>query len=266
VPPSDASSKKLLLHSHIFSLEEGISLARALTFAQKGDEGTLGKSRAFSLPASEREPLVAVSNEGGVNCDLLTLCVHGAGTHTESPRHVYGEGLPAYRAAPDDFILAQVFDCKRVPKSEAKDAYAGQSSDEDFMVERASFEELHAGVVAVIARVYDVLVDDFSQSNPAYFSDEAMRHLRAQGVRHFLTDLPSVDRENDGGKVSAHKSFFGSADAERTITELCDLRALSPGLYALSLQVPAFESDAAPSRPIVFRALDAASAQGEKDV
>jgi arylformamidase len=47
--------------------------------------------------------------------------------------------------------------------------------------------------------------------------------LRSIGVRHLLVDLPSVDREEDGGVLAAHHAFWdfpASLDtATRTISE-----------------------------------------------
>ena len=48
----------------------------------------------------------------------------------------------------------------------------------------------------------------YSHSNPAYIKAEAMLWLRKQGVQHFLIDLPSVDRELDGGNMLAHRAWW----------------------------------------------------------
>ena len=89
-----------------------------------------------------------------------------------------------------------------------------------------------------------------------------MRWIVAQGVDHLIVDLPSVDREEDGGELGAHRIFWDFAPGqttpppearpERTITEFaCIPKGLDPGLYLLNLQLPAFMLDAAPSRPLL---------------
>lgn len=42
----------------------------------------------------------------------------------------------------------------------------------------------------------------------SYFSQDAMCYINALEVKHLLVDLPSVDRENDGGRLAAHRIFW----------------------------------------------------------
>ena len=72
-----------------------------------------------------------------------------------------------------------------------------------------------------------------------------------------LCDIPSVDREDDGGKLLAHKAFFGVPESPRwdaTITELIYVdNSIEDGLYMLDIQIASFQSDASPSRPLLYR-------------
>jgi hypothetical protein len=76
------------------------------------------------------------------------------------------------------------------------------------------------------------------------------------GVQHLLIDLPSVDREEDGGALAAHHLFWNVPAApnfQKTITELIYVpNEISDGDYILNLQVSNFANDAAPSRPMLF--------------
>ena len=104
----------------------------------------------------------------------------------------------------------------------------------------------------------------WTNTNPPYLDESACRLLREWEVEHLLVDLPSVDRESDGGLMCAHKLFFGIASVEadeivepicsRTITELAFVsKKVSNGLYLLSLQMPAWKgTDAVPSRPLLI--------------
>jgi hypothetical protein len=69
-------------------------------------------------------------------------------------------------------------------------------------------------------------------------------------------DLPSVDRETDGGELVFHHAFWGipdNPDFERTITELIFVDdSISDGLYLLEMQLASFENDASPSRPVLY--------------
>ena len=85
--------------------------------------------------------------------------------------------------------------------------------------------------------------------------------LSAQG--HLLTNLPSVDREQCGGHTPNHRTLWGLGPASRdyssvkypgrTLTELIRTDfALDDGEYVLSLHIAPFDTDAAPSRPVLF--------------
>ena len=86
---------------------------------------------------------------------------------------------------------------------------------------------------------------------------------RERGIEHLVCDLPSVDRAQDGGRLLAHRAFWGVPDGATeaaaaarprcTITELAYVPDEAPdGLYLLDLQVAAFMLDAAPSRPLLY--------------
>ena len=87
------------------------------------------------------------------------------------------------------------------------------------------------------------------------------RYLHDSGVHHLLVDLPSVDRLFDEGKLNNHHHFWGferGADIPETalsksITEMVYIPdTLQDGSYLLNLQFAAFQSDAAPSRPLLY--------------
>ncbi|MGB7394119.1 MAG: cyclase family protein, partial [Pricia sp.] len=97
-------------------------------------------------------------------------------------------------------------------------------------------------------------------TNPPYLLEEAMLFLVEIGVEHLLVDLPSVDKENDGGELLAHKAFWdfdGPTRKQSTITELIYVPdGIEDGHYYLNLQVAAFENDASPSRPVLYKIQD----------
>ena len=98
---------------------------------------------------------------------------------------------------------------------------------------------------------------NYSNSNPPYLSVETIEHFNELGVQHLLIDLPSVDREMDGGKLAFHHAFWQvpiSPQYHKTITEFIYVDENVPdGSYLLNLQVAAFENDAAPSRPVIYK-------------
>jgi hypothetical protein len=74
--------------------------------------------------------------------------------------------------------------------------------------------------------------------------------------------LPSVDREEDQGKLLAHKAFWNVKNTQElnpdarlscTITELIFVPdAIQDGTYLLNLQIASFENDASPSKPVLY--------------
>jgi len=90
--------------------------------------------------------------------------------------------------------------------------------------------------------------------------EEAIQLLVKKGIKHLLVDLPSVDREEDGGELKAHKAFWNFNDKVRkdaTITELIYVpNKVKDGTYLLNLQIAPFENDATPSKPILYKILD----------
>ena len=79
------------------------------------------------------------------------------------------------------------------------------------------------------------------------------------GVKHLLIDLPSVDREQDGGRLISHRAFWNypkEIDLKRTITELIYVdNAINDDLYLLNLSLANIVNDASPSRPILYKFL-----------
>ncbi len=97
---------------------------------------------------------------------------------------------------------------------------------------------------------------NYSSTNPPYLQVEAIEVLNKSGVKHLLIDLPSVDKELDGGVLAFHHAFWGVPDnpkLDKTITEFIFVAdAIADGRYLLNLQVAPFENDAAPSRPVIY--------------
>jgi len=109
---------------------------------------------------------------------------------------------------------------------------------------------------------------NYSASTPGacpapYFLPDAMDWIVARGVSSLVVDLPSLDRAEDGGALAAHRIYWGLPFGERDpqlaargralVTELAYVPPAAPdGLYLLDLHVPAFATDAAPSRPVLY--------------
>jgi arylformamidase len=212
----------------------------------------------FYAPLVEYEPVrmgdfVGSTAEGGVvNFFNVKLNPHGNGTHTEcvghisKERYVIGACLKKYHFFAK---LISVYPQKM------------DNGDRVILPERIR-EQLEDGAAeALIIRTLpndaQKLRTHYSGANPAYFHPEAIAYMVECGIEHILTDLPSVDREEDGGKLAAHKAFWqypsDKVRTNATITELIYVPdQVQDGNYLLNIQTANFDLDASPSRIIIF--------------
>ena len=157
--------------------------------------------------------------------------------------------------------------------ADTNDRYLGRGEGTDWVVDRESLidaardlNELDALIVVIHFPEGPWSRGLYSGENAPYFTLEAMEWFdQVLGpTGHLLTNLPSVDREDCGGHTPNHRVFWGLGEGERAfenatkgqrlLTELLDGAACPvDGKYVLDLHVSPFDTDAAPSRPILYR-------------
>ncbi len=230
-------------------LDDGYDLSITL----RGDESN---PRAWYVDAPRFEPVRAngwtgsVEEGGDVNFRDVFFNPHGHGTHTECLGHITEEIYSINNTLKTFFFQAQVISVK--PEL--------INSDEIITLNCLSELEHQTSIEALVIRTLpnqrSKCSKNYSDTNPPYISIDCLPLLDRLNVKHLLIDLPSVDKENDGGKLAFHHGFWGVPDTpnfERTITELIFVPdEVKDGKYLLNLQVASFENDAAPSRPILF--------------
>lgn len=191
---------------------------------------------------------------GSTNYQRVSLTPHGNGTHTECYGHIAPESPEATLPA----CLHQYLWPARVITVPLV-----QLADGDFVVRYADFVAALAGQWVPEAIVLRTAPNDeakrtrqYSGTNPPYPEPGIGQWLAEHGVRHWLLDLPSVDRELDEGRLLNHHQFWQYPAAIRrdcTITELAYVPDEIPdGLYLLNLQITSLASDASPSKPILY--------------
>lgn len=218
------------------------------------------QARAWWVDPVRMEPVqadgrtYAVRSGAPVNFRDVHFNPHGHGTHTESVGHITPEVHPVGGLLQRYFFMAEVVSL-RPEERRAPDGRTDQV---------ITFEQLRGAIgdvppEALVLRtlpINDRRAHDWSGSNPPYLQSTACAWLRSIGVKHLLLDLPSVDREEDGGVLAAHHAFWDYPhviDLERTITELLHVPpGIRDGEYLLELQLPHLMNDAAPSRPVLY--------------
>ncbi|MEN3026549.1 MAG: cyclase family protein [Chlorobiota bacterium] len=218
--------------------------------------------RAFGLQQPRIVPVLQGSFVGSVaaggpcNCDYLQLIPHGHTTHTECIGHITAERIPLYHCLRRYLFWAQLVTVQPQVLDNG-----------DRVITAAQLQSVLVSPLPEALIVRTVGVDsrgqDFSGTNPPYFTPEAAELLARHGILHLLTDLPSIDREEDGGALWAHRAFWQYPHAPRveaTITELLSIPpALPDGEYLLQFQILNVDSDASPSKPVLYAPLEVVS-------
>ncbi len=221
-----------------------------------------GRLSAWYVPPIAIEPVRAngfvgsVAEGGSVNFRDIRFNPHGHGTHTECVGHIAPEVYSVNDILDRSFLIAQVVSVE--PSLLVEPTDNGLAGDRVIRASDIPDQLPEALVLRTQPNTPSKTTRSYSDSNPPYLLTEAAAKLVSQGVEHLLIDLPSVDREVDGGALSAHHLFWGWPAHPRkraTITELIYVDdSIEDGLYLLNLQTAPFENDATPSRPVLYRA------------
>ena len=228
-----------------------------------------GRSRAWYIPGPTKSPVrlgdwVGSVEEGGaVNFMTWELNPHAHGSHTETLGHVC-KGYHPVHQVPIPFKLKALV-ISVTPTSRASLGLCMAWTDVQEGIERAGGLDGHqALIVRTLPNALSKRQVNYSNSDAPYFEAEVGRKLAAHGIDHWVVDLPSVDREEDGGALACHRAFWGvdpevtspgpGARSHATITELVYVpQEAQDGTWNLSLQVSPWANDAAPSRPVIYR-------------
>ena len=194
----------------------------------------------------------SVAEGGAVNHQKITLTPHGNGTHTEC----YGHVSPDPEATLNQTLKRYIFFAQLV-------SLPTENIDNQNIVTLNSLKSKLSTDIVPEALIIRTIPNDsekktrkYSGTNPPFLAPEIGSYLADLGIEHLLVDLPSVDPEVDSGLLQTHKNFWRYPDHTRyqaTISELIYINNyIQDGFYVLNLQVISLESDASPSKPILY--------------
>jgi arylformamidase len=216
---------------------------------------------AFHIPQARFEPITVGSFTGsvaagaGCNCENLTLNAHGNGTHTECLGHISLERVTLYDCLQEFHFLAQLVTVTPEPRTDG-DFTIRKSALEEALIKHPFEEAPKAILIRTLPNDDSKHIKHYSGQNPVYLEPDAVDFLVEQGFDHLLIDLPSVDREEDGGALEAHHRWWRFPEAPRfhaTISELIYVpNEVSDGHYLLNLQIASLTTDASPSKPCLY--------------
>ena len=200
-----------------------------------------------------------VSEGSSTNFNTIFFNPHGHGTHTECLGHITKELYSINQCLKQFFFTAELISIEP------------EKREDDFVITKAQIENALNGkspeaiVIRTLPNLKNKKSKNYSNTNPTYLLEEAAIFIRQSGIKHLLIDLPSVDRENDEGKLLAHKAFWNVKDVNNlnsdarldcTITEMIFVDdSVKDGSYMLNLQIASFENDASPSKPVLYKIL-----------
>lgn len=198
-----------------------------------------------------------VSEGSSTNFNNIFFNPHGHGTHTECLGHITREFYSINQCLKQFFFTAELISIEP------------ENVNDDLVITKHQIEKalkgknLEAIVIRTLPNLQTKKSTNYSKTNPPYLAEEAAIYIREIGIQHLLIDLPSVDREEDEGKLLAHKAFWNVKDVNNlnadarlncTITEMIFVEdEIQDGSYFLNLQIASFENDASPSKPILYK-------------
>jgi len=211
----------------------------------------------FYAPLMETAPVIAgdfigSTQEGGL-VNFLNICLnpHGNGTHTECVGHIAKEKYTINKTLQKFHYIARVISVYPT-KVENGDRIIFKSH----LKEAVKFNEVQALIIRTMPNDELKKQTNYSGTNPPYLHHEATQYLVECGIEHLLIDLPSVDREEDEGKLLSHKAFWQYPSSVRkncTISELIFVpNEIKDGLYLLNISIASFEIDVSPSKPTLY--------------
>lgn len=257
-------------------LGAGISLAIEQTF-------DAAQPRHFFAPPAEAVAWESggfcgdTRRGGSCNVDRVSVIPHCNGTHTETVGHIVSQRVAAGSRLLGGPLVARLVTVEPVAATGCGEGYVPEPETGDRVITASALMRAvdapgedfplspipTAWIVRTLPNDLSKKTRDYSGGSAPYFTHPAIVWLLDRGVEHLLVDLPSIDRMQDGGRMSNHCLFWDVDPAsrqmktagveERTVTELVFVpQEVVDGVYLLDLQVPAWGRDAAPSRPVIF--------------
>lgn len=214
---------------------------------------------------------------GSCNVNQFSFITHCNGTHTECVGHIVNQRISIQNILQEVWIPTTLMTVNPQKANSSSESYVPQKQNQDLLItenelknglKNESGEEFLNGLILrTLPNDSSKMSRNYNQYAAPFFSLEAMQYIVNLGVTHLLVDIPSVDRANDEGKMSCHHIFWGvevgtkdineKNSSKKTITEMIYIPDfVEDGRYLVNIQIPSFVSDAAPSRPLLFKILE----------
>jgi kynurenine formamidase len=186
-----------------------------------------------------------------VNFYNISMNPHGNGTHTECVRHIANVPVTIHECLQNFHFVGELISVfpqlmpngDKVITAESL-AVLGKTAATDVLILRT------------LPNDEGKMDKNYSGNNPTYVEKEAITLFNSWGVKHLMLDLPSVDREEDGGKLEGHHMFWKNGDewfTEKTITEMVFVpNQIKDGIYLVQISVISLQLDVSPSKILLY--------------
>lgn len=195
-----------------------------------------------------------VNQGASVNFRNITFNPHGNGTHTECVGHISKEFITINQCLKRFLFVAEVVTV--LPE---------ELDNGDFVISKKALQmtlgnnKPEAIVIRTLTNGIAKTKMQYSNTNPPYITADGMQFISDIGVEHVLIDMPSVDKESDGGILASHHIFWQyphNTQLNKTITEMIYVpNDVYDGTYILNIQIASFENDASPSKPVLYKVI-----------
>jgi len=194
----------------------------------------------------------SVALGGSTNYQRLSMTPHGNGTHTECYGHISADPNGTMDQCMNKYHFVAVLVSVPLTRLDNGDEIVTYKDFISSLGER----DVDAVIIRTLPNDASKKLRKYSGANPPYLDPQITQHCADHDIEHLLLDLPSVDREEDEGRLTAHKNFWqteGEIRKNATITELVYIQEnVRDGLYLLNIQIPSIVLDAIPSKPVIY--------------
>ena len=223
-------------------------------------------------PLKSGKILYSVKDGAGCNVPEISINIHCTGTHTECVGHLIDQSSSVSEYIKDLFLPTILITVQPIPFSVCHDSYHVDVGDNEQVINRASLEKVYKKfhnyspsslVIRTLPNPKEKQFYRYMGHIPPFFTNDAVKFIFSNNIKHLVVDIPSLDRMKDDSILGNHRIFWGDGKdprgdvfltSDRTISELAYIpNAVKDGFYFLEIQLPHFQCDAAPSRPILMK-------------
>ena len=215
----------------------------------------------------------SVKENAPCNVPEISLNIHCSSTHTESVGHLLSTGIDIGKIV-GDILIPSLLITIEPELLEDNEKYHVKIKKNEFVISKNILKDTIDkfslfNFKGLIVRTLPNSIKKkqfYYPDNPyPFFTNDAIKYLNSLGIKHLFVDTPSIDRYDDDGILGNHRLFWNLGNtindqlilnSNKTITEFCYIKdVIKNGFYFVNLQLPHFQLDAAPSRPILIETI-----------